>query len=168
MIFLSHLTSKPVVSHLIMNPIKRLQKELMEMQKEKSAVCDAAPKNNNLFHWWACIFGPEGTPYAGGLFYLDLDIPKKYPMKPPHVTFRTPILHPNIHRRSGEICVDILKEKWTPALQIRTVLESICSLLNAPNPDDPLEPHLAQLYVNDREHYNVMARDWTQRYASQP
>jgi len=38
----------------------------------------------------------------------------------------------------GRICLDILKDKWSPALQIRTVLLSVQALLGAPNPDDPL------------------------------
>ncbi len=152
---------------------KRLMTELREMQKEKSAVCDAAPKTNkqgggdDLFHWWACIFGPVGTPYQGGLFYLDIDIPKKYPMEAPKVRFRTQIFHPNIHHRTGAICVDILKDAWTPALQIRTILESICSLLNNPNPDDPLVPSTAHLYVNNPDAYQAIAREWTGRYAQQ-
>ncbi|KAG1346749.1 putative (DL)-glycerol-3-phosphatase 2 [Cocos nucifera] len=44
----------------------------------------------------------------------------------------------------GRICLDILKDKWSPALQIRTVLLSIQALLSAPNPDDPLSDNIAK------------------------
>ena len=53
-------------------------------------------------------------------------------MAPPKVRFLTKIYHPNIDRL-GRICLDILKDKWSPALQIRTVLLSIQALLSAPN-----------------------------------
>lgn len=70
---------------------------------------------------------------AGGKFKLELFLPDDYPMAPPKVRFLTKIYHPNIDKL-GRICLDILKDKWSPALQIRTVLLSIQALLSAPNP----------------------------------
>ena len=64
---------------------------------------------------------------------------------PPQVRFLTKIYHPNIDRL-GRICLDILKDKWSPALQIRTVLLSIQALLSAPNPDDPLANDVAEVW----------------------
>jgi hypothetical protein len=79
----------------------------------------------------------------GGVFKLELYLPEDYPMAPPKVRFLTKIYHPNIDRL-GRICLDILKDKWSPALQIRTVLLSIQALLSAPNPDDPLANDVAE------------------------
>ncbi|KAJ9523332.1 hypothetical protein QJQ45_005390 [Haematococcus lacustris] len=59
------------------------------------------------------------------------------------VRFLTKIYHPNVDKL-GRICLDILKDKWSPALQIRTVLLSIQALLSAPNPDDPLADNVAK------------------------
>lgn len=78
----------------------------------------------------------ELTPLAGGHFKLELFLPEEYPMAPPKVRFLTKIYHPNIDKL-GRICLDILKDKWSPALQIRTVLLSIQALLSAPNPVRP-------------------------------
>lgn len=64
-------------------------------------------------------------------------------MTPPKVRFMTKIYHPNVDRL-GRICLDILKDKWSPALQIRTVLISIQALMSAPNPDDPLNNEAAE------------------------
>lgn len=77
-------------------------------------------------------------------------MPADYPMGPPKVRFLTKIYHPNIDRL-GRICLDILKDKWSPALQIRTVLLSIQGLLSAPNPDDPLDNNVADHWKRNEQ-----------------
>ena len=110
----------------------------------------AEPDENNFRHFHVKISGPEDTPYAGGMFDAELYLPDEYPMVPPKVLFRTKIFHPNIDK-IGRICLDILKDKWSPALQIRAVLISIQSLLSSPNLDDPLDEEVAALYKSDEE-----------------
>jgi len=109
--------------------------------------------------------GPEDSPYAGGVFFLNIHFPPDYPFKPPKVSFTTKIYHPNINS-NGSICLDILKDQWSPALTISKVLLSISSLLTDPNPDDPLVPEIATIYKSDRDRYNATAREWTGRYAT--
>ncbi|XP_052054216.1 ubiquitin-conjugating enzyme E2 D4 isoform X3 [Apodemus sylvaticus] len=104
------------------------------------------------------------SPYQGGVFFLAIHFPTDYPFKPPKVAFTTKIYHPNINS-SGSICLDILRSQWSPALTVSKVLLSICSLLCDPNPDDPLVPEIAHTYKADREKYNRLAREWTQKYA---
>ena len=144
--------------------LKRLQKEVSEIQKDTPVNCSAGPNNNDLFNWEATIIGPTETPYEGGIFKLKILFPADYPFKPPKITFETPIYHPNINANGG-ICLDILKDQWSPALNITKVLLSICSLLDEPNPDDPLMPEIAQLFKSNRAEFNRIAREHTIQYA---
>jgi ubiquitin-conjugating enzyme E2 D/E len=145
---------------------KRIAREWKEMQTESPGNCTAGPINDeNVYKWTGSIIGPEGSPYAGGVFWLDIDFPVDYPFKPPRVTFTTKVFHPNINTQGG-ICLDILKDQWSPALSIGKVLLSISSLLTDPNPKDPLVPDIAQMYETDRVKFNQIAREWTLRYAS--
>jgi ubiquitin-conjugating enzyme E2 D/E len=144
--------------------LKRLQKEVTEMQKDTPTNCSAGPNNNDLFNWEATISGPTETPYEGGIFKLKILFPADYPFKPPKITFETRIYHPNINANGG-ICLDILKDQWSPALNITKVLLSICSLLDEPNPDDPLMPEIAQLFKSNRAEFNRIAREHTIQYA---
>lgn len=143
---------------------QRLVKELTNLEKNPIGNCSAGPVGDDLQHWQATIFGPEDSPYSGGVFSLEINFPVDYPFKAPKIRFTTKIYHPNISTR-GDICLDILKDQWTPALTIGKVLLSICSLLTDANPDDPLVPEIANIYKRDHDRYVRIAREWTQQYA---
>ena len=144
---------------------KRVKKELRELCKEAVSNCSAGPEGDDLFTWSATIIGPEGSVYHGGVFQLLIRFPPDYPFKPPKISFKTKIYHPNVNSNGG-ICLDVLKDQWSPALTITKVLLSISSLLTDPNPDDPLVPEIAALYQSNREAYNEKAREWTRKYAT--
>lgn len=145
--------------------VNRINKELKDIRKEEYSIFSAGPKDDdNIFIWKATILGPEDSPYEEGVFFLDIEFSKEYPFKPPKIYFTTKIYHPNINQ-NGSICLDILKDQWSPALTISKVLLSLCSLLTDPNPDDPLVPDIAKLYKNDKELFNKTAKEWTTKYA---
>lgn len=145
--------------------LRRIKKELTSFSEDPPANCSAGPVGDDLYHWTATIVGPEDSPYEGGLFRADVVFPADYPFKPPKLRFETRIYHPNISR-TGDICLDILKNKWSPALTISKVLLSICSLLTDPNPDDPLVREAAIMYKDFPIEYASKAREWTKRYAT--
>lgn len=145
--------------------LRRLQREYTEIQKDPPANCTAGPVSDaDFFTWEAMIFGPSDSPFQGGLFRLSIHFPSDYPFKPPILTFKTKIYHPNINAAGG-ICLDILKGQWSPALTISKVLLSILSLLTDANPSDPLVPEIADQYKRDRAAYDATAKLWTERYA---
>ena len=149
-----------------MSTVQRLNKELLDIKNNPPFNCSAGLIEDDIFHWQATIIGPEDTPYHGGVFELRIDFPQDYPFKPPNVIFMTKIYHCNINT-NGNICLDILKEQWSPALTISKVLLSICSLMNDQNPNDPLTPDAADMYINDREQFVEIAKDYTLRYAAE-
>ena len=142
--------------------LKRIQKEHKDLGIDPPANCSAGPVDQkDHYHWQATIMGPEDSPYSGGVFFLTVD----YPFKPPKINFVTRIYHPNINA-NGSICLDILKDQWSPALTISKVLLSISSLLTDANPDDPLVPEIAQLYKTNRAKFEATAKEWTKKYAT--
>jgi len=144
---------------------KRIKKELENIQKDPPLNCSVGLENDDIFKCTATITGPSESPYAGGIFHLNIIFPQNYPFKPPKITFATKVYHPNINS-SGGICLDVLKDQWSPALTIDKVLLSICSLLTNPNPDDPLVTDIANQYKTNRVAYDMTAREWTDYYAS--
>ena len=148
-----------------MSSTKRIIRELADLRSDPPLNCSAGPVDeSDVFNWEGIMFGPADSPYTGGVFKVNIQFPVDYPFKPPRVVFMTKIYHPNINTH-GFICLDILKQNWSPALTISKVLLSVLSMLTDPNPKDPLMPDIAQQYINDRGTYEVTAREWTQSYA---
>lgn len=144
--------------------LRRLQRELQDLQRDPLPNCTAGPAGDDMFRWQATLVGPDGSAYQGGVFFLNIVFPADYPFKPPTITFTTKIYHCNINA-TGAICLDILKSQWSPALTIGKVLLSLSSLLTDPNPDDPLVPDIARQMKTDKTRYEATAREWTAKYA---
>ncbi|KAL6009986.1 Ubiquitin-conjugating enzyme [Asimina triloba] len=107
----------------------------------------AFPEGDNIFCWKGTISGSTDTIYEGMAYRLSLSFPTDYPFKPPKVKFETMCFHPNVDVY-GNICLDILQDKWSSAYDVRTILLSIQSLLGEPNNDSPLNTQAAALWSN--------------------
>jgi ubiquitin-conjugating enzyme E2 D/E len=148
---------------------KRLFNELKTIRQEiKTNKCPYVEsidlKDNNILIWKAIMKGPEDTPFENGKFELELTFPDDFPYKPPRVYFKTKVYHPNV-ADNGNICLDLLKDNWSPILSISKLLLSINSLMAYPNPDDPLNGTIAKQYKTDRELYNETVKEWIKLYS---
>ena len=149
--------------------IKRIQKELAEFNKatdlEEKGYAAGPEDDSNMFKLNATIPGPEDSPYEGGSFNLSIEFPKDYPFKPPKVLFTTKVYHPNVKKDTGTICLDILKDQWSPDIKLTQVLMAINNLLINPNVDHPLEEEIAKQYKENKEAYDEAAKKWTEEHA---
>lgn len=143
---------------------KRIEKETQMLAAKPPPGVNCVPEPDNYRYFKIEMEGPSGTSYENGTYKLELFLPGDYPMVPPKVRFLTKIYHPNVDKL-GRICLDILKDKWTPALQINTCLLSIQALLSAPEVDDPLDPTVADHFKQNPSEAQQVAKQWNQLYA---
>ena len=95
-------------------------------------------------------------------------IPEAYPFQPVKMNFITKVYHPNVSSVSGAICLDILKDAWSPVLTLKSTLISLQSLLCSPEPNDPQDAEVAKHFTSSKQSFNDTARYWTQIYAGGP
>ncbi|KAL1918658.1 uncharacterized protein VTP21DRAFT_2680 [Calcarisporiella thermophila] len=144
--------------------LKRIQKELLELNKEKLQGISVGPvSESDLFHWQGAIQGPPKSVFKGGIFQIDITFPSEYPFRPPTIVFKTRIYHPNIDA-DGSICLQILKsDVWKPATRITHVLLALVDLLEHPNPDDALVASIAEVYRGNPDRYAKTAKEYVKK-----
>ncbi len=137
---------------------RRLFKDLSNISKYSEGTIYAQPLEDDMLTWTAVIFGPPNTPFENGTFSLILLFDENYPNHPPEVSFISEMFHPNIYK-NGDLCLDIIKNKWSPSYDVFGILLSIQSLLNDPNNSSPANPEAAHLYEKNIEEYNRRVKE---------
>jgi len=146
--------------------LKRINKELNELDRKPLPGISAGPIGDDMFMWQATMMGPPGSPHEGGVFFLHIQFPYDYPFPPPKINFTTTIFHPDISS-NGKIDLDIFHDQWSPALSISDDLLRIQSMLTDPCnlKDHHFNEEAAKLYKSDRSKYEATAKEWTNKFA---
>uniref|UniRef100_A0A9J7Y7B1 E2 ubiquitin-conjugating enzyme n=2 Tax=Cyprinus carpio TaxID=7962 RepID=A0A9J7Y7B1_CYPCA len=144
---------------------RRLMRDFKRLQEDPPAGVSGAPSENNIMVWndsaWYgsfCLYVANG--FASyflfllviGTFKLTIEFTEEYPNKPPTVRFVSKMFHPNVYA-DGSICLDILQNRWSPTYDVSSILTSIQSLLDEPNPNSPANSQAAQLYQENKREY---------------
>ncbi|KAJ1303066.1 hypothetical protein OPQ81_011267 [Rhizoctonia solani] len=148
--------------------LRRVNKEIADCKNDKTSKISIELIDDNPFHLCGSFPGPEDTPYQGGTYQVDIVIPDSYPFQPVKMKFITKVYHPNVSSASGAICLDILKDAWSPVLTLKSTLISLQSLLCSPEPNDPQDAEVAKHYLTSRSSFNETARYWAEIYAGAP
>lgn len=112
--------------------------------------------------------GPSETPYENGVWIVSVTVDEQYPFNRPIVKFKTKIYHPNIDRNSGEVCMNVLYENWSPIYEMLTIFEQFLpQLLKYPNPNDPLNFEAARLLLHKPTIYEEQVLKYVRRYANE-
>ena len=148
---------------------KRIDKELKYFNGDdvEEGFSAGPVDESDMYHWTATLQGPEGSPYEGGTFNLQIEFPKDYPFKPPKIEFTTKVYHPNVKRDTGSICLDLLKDQWSPDTKLIDIFKAIKTLLEVPNLDHFLEEEIAKQVKENHDEYVNIAKEWTEKYANE-
>ncbi|XP_063745252.1 ubiquitin-conjugating enzyme E2 L3a [Eleginops maclovinus] len=144
---------------------KRLVKELEEMRNGGAKHFRNIQVDETNYLNWQGLLVPDSAPYDKGAFRIELIFPAEYPFKPPKVTFKTKIYHPNIDEK-GQVCLPIISvENWKPATKTDQVILNLISLVNSPQPEHPLRADLAEEYSKDRAKFMKNAEEFTKKHS---
>ncbi|EPX72483.1 ubiquitin conjugating enzyme Ubc1 [Schizosaccharomyces octosporus yFS286] len=148
---------------------RRIGKELADVRRDTQAGIQVWTVNESDISRLKGMFkGPPDTAYEGGYYTIDVEIPIDYPFRPPKMKFDTKIYHPNISSQTGAICLDILKDQWSPVYTVKSALISLQSLLCTPEPSNPQDAQVAQVYIENHDQFIKTAKEWVRLYAQPP
>nr|XP_040224041.2 ubiquitin-conjugating enzyme E2-18 kDa isoform X3 [Anopheles coluzzii] len=164
---------------------RRLQKELADIRSSgMKSFRDILVDETNLLLWTGLIVPavPEiryhweptknrlsnfrdNVPYNKGAFRIEINFPAEYPFKPPKISFKTKIYHPNIDEK-GQVCLPIISaENWKPATKTDQVIQALIELVNDPEPEHPLRADLAEEFLKDRKKFTKNAEEHTRKHS---
>jgi len=140
----------------------RLLRDLYRLQCYPPSGVSGAPIDTDIRRWQGIIFGPDGSPWEGGIFKLGLTFDENYPFTAPYVRFLTKVFHPNVGP-SGEISLGILGDNWNPVYDVLAILLSIQSLLCEPNPTCTAGLEASLLFSENKLEYNRRIKETVER-----
>ncbi|KAL2078640.1 hypothetical protein ACEWY4_026325 [Coilia grayii] len=144
---------------------KRIVEELKNLHCDPHPYCSVFPSETDISFWKMLLQGPPDTPYETGVFELYCEFGPDYPIKPPVLRFITPVYHCNVNS-IGRICHNIFDRNYSAHITMREILDAVYGLLITPEPDDPLDSVLAELYLSNLVQYNQEAKSHTELHAS--
>lgn len=128
----------------------RVQKDITELDLPKSIKL-TFPNTADFFNFDLQIVPQDGY-YKNGKFKFKIEIGQNFPIEPPKIKCLNKIYHPNIDL-DGNICLNILREDWSPVLSLNSVLIGLNFLFLEPNPNDPLNKEAANMLVKDKNQF---------------
>ena len=141
---------------------KRLTNEFKSLTT--TPVCNSkVTQDGGLYKWKVVLPGPKGSAYEEGSFTLSFTFPDNYPFKCPDVKFITPMYHPNVKKDTGEICMDVFANSWSPTQKVSDIIEKLASLLVSPSTESPLEAEIAELFIKDHKKWEKNVRDFVKK-----
>lgn len=153
----------------------KLIKEIRRFSKNPEYIYINPENKDNIFeplrNWKASLTIIDECPYKGGVFNFEIEIPADYPFLPPKIYLKTKIYHPNffnvnnVNDYYGRIGLDVLRDEWTNNITISEVLIAIYHLIVEPNPDRAIFKECADLMKKDKEQFEKIAKEWTEKYA---
>jgi ubiquitin-conjugating enzyme E2 L3 len=151
-----------------MSGTRRLQKEFKDLQSsgiiETESVKNLEIDSQSILQWSGKL-NPTKAPYDKGSFKFNINFPAEYPFKPPKVTLKTLIYHPNIDEK-GQICLPIVAaENWKPATKVEHVLHALLDLIDNPECEHPLRTELAEIYMKDKKKFMKSAEEFTKKHS---
>ncbi|EFC45274.1 ubiquitin-conjugating enzyme family protein [Naegleria gruberi] len=90
--------------------LKRITRDLKEIQSNPLETVYAEPFQGDMFHWYATVLAPKTSKYHGIIVVLDIKFPKDYPNEPPQIACLTQLHHSHVF--GGWICLDMLKAHY--------------------------------------------------------
>eukprot|EP01117_Protostelium_nocturnum_P020726 TRINITY_DN9494_c0_g1_i1.p1 TRINITY_DN9494_c0_g1~~TRINITY_DN9494_c0_g1_i1.p1 ORF type:complete len:182 (-),score=42.33 TRINITY_DN9494_c0_g1_i1:195-740(-) len=146
------------------SPSKRREVDLMRLMMGDYEV----QMQNDCMNEFSVKFkGPKDSPYEGGTWRVQVEIPPGYPHKSPSIGFSNRIFHPNVDFSSGSVCLDVINQTWSPMFDLVNIFESFLpQLLLYPNAADPLNSEAASLLLKEPERYKMRVKECVQKYAA--
>eukprot|EP01026_Neomeris_dumetosa_P055013 TRINITY_DN4972_c0_g1_i2.p2 TRINITY_DN4972_c0_g1~~TRINITY_DN4972_c0_g1_i2.p2 ORF type:complete len:182 (+),score=8.07 TRINITY_DN4972_c0_g1_i2:83-547(+) len=144
---------------------QRLSIEAQEINDARIPNLQFSPINDNMKEWLLIITGPENSPYEGGTFFVKISFTENYPLQPPIVKFKTVTFHCNVDQ-NGDVNVEsLLSRTWSPVIQLKSLVVQIVEMFQKPIITNACNKQIAKLYIEDRQKYDVIAKQWTKEFA---